>query len=79
MAKFPVDAPIARVLSALTRLGFQTVREGNHISMIRQNADGSATPQTLPNHSKIKSSTLRRILTQSQIARDEFLNAYEQS
>jgi len=36
MSKFPVDAPIGRVVSALQRLGFTLVREGNHISMLRK-------------------------------------------
>ena len=52
------------------------VREGNHIAMIRENADGTRTPLTMPNHRRIKGSTLRTILRQSQIDRDEFLDAY---
>ncbi len=32
MSKFPVDAPLRKVLGALENLGFQLVREGNHIS-----------------------------------------------
>ncbi len=31
-------------------LGFSVVRVGNHISMVRRNADGSRTPLTMPNH-----------------------------
>jgi hypothetical protein len=53
MGKFPVDAPVARVRQALERLGFHLVREGNHIAMIRENADGSRTPLTMPNHPRI--------------------------
>jgi len=79
MAKFPVDAPKSRVVRALQSLGFDLVREREHIAMIRNNADGSKTPLTMPNHATLKSSTLRSILTQLGISRDDFLSAYEQS
>ena len=77
MAKFPVDAPRGRVVRALQSLGFRIVRESEHISMERSNADGTTTPLTLPNHAYLKSSTLRTICTQSGIARADFLRAYE--
>jgi predicted RNA binding protein YcfA (HicA-like mRNA interferase family) len=77
MAKFPVDAPIERVLKALQLIGFVIVREGNHIALLRQNPDGTSTPMTLPNHRHVKSSTLRAILTQARINREDFLTAYE--
>jgi predicted RNA binding protein YcfA (HicA-like mRNA interferase family) len=76
MAKFPVDAPNREVIKALERLGFQMVREANHIAMVRDNPDGTRTPLTMPNHRTIKSSTLRTILTQSGISREDFLKAY---
>lgn len=79
MSKFPVDAPLEQVIQALQRLGFHVVRRGNHISMLRENPDGSRTPLTLPAHQRVKSSTLRHILTQSGISREEFLEAYEKS
>lgn len=41
MPQFPVDAPRDRVIRAFERLGFRLVREGNHISMERTNADGT--------------------------------------
>ena len=77
MAKLPVDAPIRKVIKALERLGFRIVHEGNHIAMVRQNADGTRTPLTMPNHRTIKSSTLRTILSQAGISRDDFLKAYK--
>jgi len=76
MTKFPVDAPKRKVVKALEILGFQTVREKEHISMARENPDGSKTPLTMPNHPKIKASTLRTICIQSGITRNEFLEAY---
>jgi predicted RNA binding protein YcfA (HicA-like mRNA interferase family) len=63
-------------MKALERLGFTVVREGNHIAMIKENPDGTMTPLTMPNHPTIKKSTLRTILTQARISRDEFLDAY---
>jgi predicted RNA binding protein YcfA (HicA-like mRNA interferase family) len=76
MPTFPVDAPKEKVVKALQELGFVLIREKNHIAMLRENADGTRTPQTLPNHRKIKGATLRTILRQSQIGRGGFLDAY---
>jgi hypothetical protein len=45
--------------------------------MIKENPDGSKTPLTLPNHDKIKGSTLRIIYRQSGISREEFMKNYE--
>ena len=76
MAKFPADAPVKKVIDTLEQLGFRLIREGNHIAMLRDNADGTRTPLTIPNHPVLKKATLRTILTQSQIARDDFLRIY---
>jgi predicted RNA binding protein YcfA (HicA-like mRNA interferase family) len=78
MTRFPIDAPRERVIKAFERLGFQLLREGNHLAMIRANPDGTRTPLTMPNHPRLKGSTLRTILTQARIPREAFLEAYEQ-
>ena len=77
MPRFPVDAPRERVIKSFERLGFHLVRAGNHIAMARENPDGTRTLLTMPNHRRIKSSTLRTILTQAGIPRDAFVAAYE--
>ena len=50
------------VLGAFGKLGFQVVREAEHIALKRSNADRTETPMTIPNHRRIKGSTLRRYL-----------------
>ena len=70
--KFPGDAPLERVLRALEQLGFVLLRRGNHLSLSREEPDGTHTPLTLPGHRTIKGSTLRTVLTQSGISRENF-------
>lgn len=77
MVRFPADAPRERVIKAFARLGFRLVRQGNHISMVKEEPDGTRIPLTMPAHRRLKGSTLRLILTQAGISRDAFMNAYE--
>jgi predicted RNA binding protein YcfA (HicA-like mRNA interferase family) len=79
MSKFPVDVPKQKLIKTLQTLGFRLVREREHISMVRENPDGTKTPLTMPNHPKLKASTLRAICTQAGITRDDFLQCYEKS
>ena len=79
MLRFPADAPRRRVIRAFEILGSSIVREGADISMVRENQDGTRTPPTMPNHNRIKGSTLRTICTQTAITRNNFLLAYERT
>ena len=79
MPKFPADAPKRGVVKTFEILGFRMIREKEHISMERTNPDGTKTPLTMPNHLKIKASTLRTICTQAGISREDFLSAYEKN
>jgi len=45
--------------------------------MVKKNKDNIKMPLTMPNHDKIKGSTLRTICRQSGISREDFLKIYK--
>jgi hypothetical protein len=46
---------------------------------MREYQDGTKTPLTMPNHEKIKGSTLRVLCRQFSIKRDEFIELYKKA
>ena len=76
ISKFPAEAPKKSVIKTLKNLGFEIVREKEHISMVRIETNGKKTPLTMPNHSIINGAILRLICTQAGISRDDFLKEY---
>jgi hypothetical protein len=75
--KFPAEVPKRKVLKAFESLGFRVIREGNHIAMLRENADGTKSPLTMPNHQVIKGSTLLVICREVDIPREVLLRALD--
>jgi len=67
------------VAAAFRALGFELVREAEHIVMRRRNRDGGSDCLSIPNRATLKASTLRTILTRAEIAREDFLRAYGES
>ncbi len=65
--KFPKDAHRRKVIKTFENLGFRIVRMGERISMVRENPDGTKTPLTMPNHDRIKGSTLRVVCRGNQV------------
>lgn len=77
--KFPKDPSKQKAIKTLESLGFSIVRIGAHISMIRENQDGTKTPLTMPNHNTIKGSPLRVLCRQSGIKRNDFFENISKS
>ena len=55
------------MVTAFEMLRFRVVKEGEHISMLRHNPDGTQTLLTMPNHVHINGSTLSIICTQIEV------------
>jgi predicted RNase H-like HicB family nuclease len=71
--------PATKGPSGLRAAGLQNSPGTEQISMVRVNEDGSETPLTLPNHLRIKESTLRTVCSQAGIGPEDFLAAFRGS
>jgi len=67
------DVAVADVLRALKVLGFEVVRQrGSHMILRHTSKELGCV---VPNHRTVKSGTLRSVLKQAQLSREEFLRA----
>lgn len=79
MDKFPVDAPKRRLIKHLRSWVLaRYVKAGTYLWNVRT-PTGAKPLLTMPNHLKIKPSTLWTICTQAGISRNDFLKAYEKA
>jgi len=61
------------VIAILQRHGFREVRRrGSHIVMQKRDDTGATTTVPVPDHKELRVGTLRSIIRQSGIARNEF-------
>ncbi len=74
--KFPRTFPRNRVISTFNKLGFKLVRITKHIHMIKTDENGDPQYLTIPNYNFIYGGTIRKICSEANISREEFLRAY---
>ena len=75
--RLPRDIPKADVLRALSKLGFEVQHEREHLSLKSEQVEGRTGRMILPNHKRIKLSTLLTACRQAGINRAEFLAALQ--
>lgn len=65
------------MVKLLSKIGFQTLeQQGSHIIMLKT-VDGRKLKPVVPLHRELAIGTLRSILKQAGLSRDEFLALYE--
>jgi predicted RNA binding protein YcfA (HicA-like mRNA interferase family) len=75
----PDLSPRERVVSALETLGYQVVRQGNHIALAHYTNTGRQYPLTIPDQTSYKSSAIQAILNSAGIPLKEYMAAYGQA
>ena len=73
MAKLPILSG-KDVVKILSRIGYQNIRiRGSHIVMVKQTKEGKKTIP-VPNHPEISKGTLKAIMSQAGLKRDDLMN-----
>lgn len=67
MSNIPTDLSAERVVRALKKAGFEIIRQGKHISMVKRDVI-----VIIPRHKRIKRETLREIIKDSELTIEEF-------
>jgi predicted RNA binding protein YcfA (HicA-like mRNA interferase family) len=71
MPRLPRDVPARDLICALQRAGFAVDRQtGSHITLIRESPKARVT---VPNHKAIKSGMLKRILNDTGLSVEQFI------
>ena len=73
--KMPKDVPLKYVIKTFEQFGFDVDRETPHVIM--KNSAGKTI--VLPNHKQMKSTTLRKVITEAGLNRDDFLKKLEKN
>ena len=76
MMKFPNEVKRTKLIKILMSFGFKQIRHGRHLQMKKIVKDGENIPLTIPNKKKLSVHSVRRIIFQANISREEFLEAY---
>jgi predicted RNA binding protein YcfA (HicA-like mRNA interferase family) len=74
--KMPIDTPPKKVVKCFQTFGFVLKAKSNnsHLIMVHPSWNGHGVTVSIPNHKKgVKSSTLRRIISEIGMDRKEFL------
>lgn len=73
--KFPIDMKPARVVKALSKLGFVFERQTSSSHTILKHSDGRSI--CIPNHKRLKMSTITKELRNCGVDKQSFLRYYK--
>lgn len=73
MSKMPRDLSSDAVLKIMGRNSFKFVRQGKDHTILRKKLNGESIPLVVPNHNRMNTGTLQKIVRDSRKTRQEFI------